>query len=147
MPLRLPAALMLLALLAACSLEGDAESRAVVDRYYASFGAGDINGVLGLYSDRFYSATPRADWSRTLHGMHDRCGAVRSHKLLNWSQSRQLFSDGDSGSRSTLVYDVTYDSCEVTEAFTISRPEDGTPKIMSQSIKVRQQRDIGVQTV
>jgi hypothetical protein len=146
MPLRLSAALVVFAALSACSLDGDAENRAVVDRYYASFGAGDINAVLGLYSERFYSATSRADWSRTLHGMRDRCGAVRAHKLLNWSQSRQLFS-GDSGSRSTLVYDVTYDSCEVTEAFTVFKPEDGIPKIMSQSIRVRQQRDAGVQTV
>jgi hypothetical protein len=147
MPLRPSVALMVFAALAACSLEGDAENRAVVDRYYETFGAGDINGALGLYSERFYSATSRADWSRTLHGMRERCGAVRSHKLVNWSQSRQLFSGDDSGPRSTLVYDVTYDSCEVTEAFTVFKPEDGKPKIMSQSIKVRQQRDAGVQTV
>jgi hypothetical protein len=146
MTLRLPAVLLAFAVLAACSFGGDAENRAVVDRYYQSFGAGDINGVLGLYSDRFYSATSRADWSRALHSMRDRCGAVRSHKLTSWSQSRML-AGNESGSRSVLVYDVTYDSCVVTEAFTVFRAEDGPAKIMSQSIKVRQQKDAGVQTV
>jgi hypothetical protein len=135
------------AVLVACSAGGDADNRAVVDRYFATLGAGDINAALGLYSETFFRATSRDDWARALHGMRDRCGGVRAHKLTRWSQSRLLFSGAASGSSSVLIYDVTYDSCRVTEAFTVFKPADGKPQIVSQNIKVRQQSDARAQSV
>jgi hypothetical protein len=123
-----------LVLMAACSFQSDSDNRALIERYFSLAGANDLDGALKLYSDRFFTSTSRSEWRQVLNGLHERCGAIRAHTLSNWSQLNSFGSAA--GSRSVLVYEVSYDRCRVAEAFTVFKPTDGTPAIVGHDIKV-----------
>jgi hypothetical protein len=113
---------------AACGLtEGRQEAEAVADRYFAAIGAGDITGALSLYSERFYKVTPREKWLEWLNDVRARCGAPKSHSQTNWKVMSSVGSNG--GTRVTLVYDVRYASCSVSETMMIFKPRGGEMQI------------------
>jgi hypothetical protein len=90
-------------------------------------GGGDIEGALSLYSERFYKATSRETWLEFLNDVRARCGTPKSHSLKTWNVMK-LFST-DSGTRTTLLYDVQYSSCKMSEKMTIFIPAGGEGKI------------------
>ena len=126
-----------------CSFSGDRkEAEQLAEQYFAKMRGGDIGGVLPLYSARFYEATSRADWLAILESQRTRCGTPKSHKLISWN----VFSSfgTNSGVRTTLVYDVQYSSCRMSEKMTIFKPSGAeiqiqghllTPKVGIQSDK------------
>ena len=118
------------------------EAEQLAEQYFAKMRGGDIGGVLPLYSARFYEATSRADWLAILESQRTRCGTPKSHKLISWN----VFSSfgTNSGVRTTLVYDVQYSSCRMSEKMTIFKPSGAeiqiqghllTPKVGIQSDK------------
>jgi hypothetical protein len=111
-----------------CSFSGDRkEAEQLAEQYFAKMQGGDNDGVLALYSARFYEATPRADWLAVLEGQRARCGTPKTHVLVSWN----VFSSfgANSGVRTTLVYDVQYSSCRMSEKMTIFKPSGGEIQI------------------
>lgn len=110
-------AVMLVALCAAvgCSFsENKKEAEQLADQYFAMMQSSDIEGALALYSPRFYQVTSRADWANFLQGQRDRCGVPKTHALVTWNVFSSMGTD--SGVRTTLVYDVHYSNCRVSES-------------------------------
>jgi hypothetical protein len=114
--------------MAACSFSADRkDAEALAERYFSAMQRRDIAGVLSLYSSRFYGATSRGDWLAFLNDLHARCGAPKSHSLATWTV---LSSFGvNAGTRTTLLYDVQYSSCRMSEKMMVFKPDGGQIQI------------------
>jgi len=111
-----------------CSFSGDKkEAEQLAEQYFVKMQGGDVEDVLPLYSARFYEATSRADWLAILESQRARCGSPKTHALVSWN----VFSSfgTNSGVRTTLVYDVQYSSCRMSEKMTIFKPSGGEIQI------------------
>ena len=140
---------MLMALCAAigCSFSDNRkEAEQLAEKYFSTMQGEDLEGVLRLYSARFYLVTPRADWLAFLQNQRSRCGTPKSHTLVTWNVLNSFGTN--SGTTTTLVYDVQYASCRVSEKMTIFKPSGGkiqiqghflTPKAGIQNDKVDSQ--------
>jgi hypothetical protein len=114
--------------MASCGLsKGRQEAESVAERYFTAMDAGDIPGALSLYSARFYQVTSRAEWLQWLSDLRARCGPPRSHSLSSWKVMSTIGTNG--GMRATLVYDVQYSSCRMSESFTIFKPTGGKTQV------------------
>ena len=122
---------MLVALSAAlgCSFSQDKkEAQQLAERYFATIQAGDVEGVLSLYSARFYEVTSRAQWRVFLENQRLRCGvAPKRHSLVTWHVFNAFGTNA--GTTTTLVYDVQYSSCRVSEKMTLFKPSGGNVQI------------------
>lgn len=129
------AAVMVLVLCAVigCGFSKDKqEAEQLAEQYFAKMREGEVAGVLPLYSPRFYEATSRADWLAILESQRTRCGAPKSHKLISWN----VFSSfgTNSGVRTTLVYDVQYSSCRMSEKLIVFKPSGGEIQIQGHAL-------------
>ncbi len=105
--------------LAACSsyTENKQAAEQTAEYLYLYLAMEDIDGVIGLYSDRLYQETSREDtrmfWNTTL----DRLGQYQSHELISWDVSTQLNTQF-MGTVTVLVYNVHYSHDDATETLT-----------------------------
>jgi hypothetical protein len=123
-------ALMVVALCAAigCSFSADRqEAEQLAEQYFSRVQRGDIEGVLPLYSARFYVVTSRADWLAFLQNQRARCGTPETHSLVTWNVLNSFGTNA--GITTTLVYDVQYSSCRVSEKMTLFKPSGGKIQI------------------
>lgn len=124
------AAVLVLALCAvmACSFSEDRkQAEQLAEQYFAKMQSGDVEGVLSLYSSRFYQITSRADWRVFLENQRARCGVPKSHSLVTWNVLNSFGTNA--GTTTRLVYDVRYSSCRVAEKMTLFKPSDGEIQI------------------
>jgi hypothetical protein len=112
------------------------QAEQLADQYFARARAEDFDGVLSLYSPRFFAATSRQQWRRVLEEQRSRCGVPQSHELINWSVLSSFGSNA--GVRTTLVYDVKYSSCQVAETLTIFEPSGGKIQIQGHFFKPKE---------
>jgi hypothetical protein len=125
---RLAAVFIALCAALGCSFSEDrGEAEQLAEKYFSDLQGGDMEGVLSLYSSRFYQATSRADWLAFLRNQRARCGTPTAHSLATWSVLSSIGTN--SGTRTTLVYDVQYSTCRVSEKFTIFKPSGGKTQI------------------
>lgn len=111
-----------------CSFTEDkAEAQQLAEQYFAKMQAGDVEGVLSFYSARFYEVTPRADWRTFLENQRTRCGTPKTHSLTTWNVFNSIGTNA--GSTTTLVYDVQYENCQVSEKITFFKPAGGAVQI------------------
>jgi hypothetical protein len=111
-----------------CDLQKNSEEdRALADRYFAASAAGDYETVLSLYSQQFFAKTTREQFRNLLASVHTRCGAPKIHILKGSTITSSLT---DSSGQATLIYDVTYDRCRLSEVIRISKSDNGEPKIL-----------------
>ena len=103
------------------------EAEQLAEKYFSTIQGEDLEGVLRLYSARFYLVTPRADWLAFLQNQRSRCGTPKSHTLVTWNVLNSFGTN--SGTTTTLVYDVQYASCRVSEKMTIFKPSGGKIQI------------------
>jgi hypothetical protein len=132
------AGVMLVALCAAvgCSFTEDKkEAEGLAEQYFSKLQGGDIEGALSLYSAQFYEVTSRVDWLAFLQRQRARCGAPKTHSLASWNVVNSVGSNA--GTRTTLVYDVQYSSCRVSEKMTIFRPSGGKVQIQGHFLTPR----------
>jgi hypothetical protein len=121
---RLEAVMVMLFVAVGCAgcgfTEDRREAEQLAEQYFAKAKAEDLDGVLALYSPRFFAATSRDRWRQVLEEQRSRCGTPQSHTLINW----HVFSSfgSNAGVRTTLVYEVNYSSCRVAETLTIFKP-------------------------
>jgi hypothetical protein len=123
-------AVMVVALCAAvgCSFSDNRkEAEQLAEKYFSTMQGENIEGVLPLYSTRFYAATSRADWLAFLQNQRDRCGTPKTHSLVTWNVLNMFGTNA--GTTTTLVYDVQYSSCRVSEKMTIFKPSGGKIQI------------------
>jgi hypothetical protein len=108
------------------------EAEQLAEQYFAKMRGEDVEGVLPLYSARFYEATSRTDWLAILENQRARCGKPKTYSLASWN----VFSSfgTNSGVRTTLVYDVQYSSCRMSEKMIIFKPSDGNIQIQGHSL-------------
>jgi hypothetical protein len=117
-----------------CSFSEDKkEAEHLAEQYFAKVQSGDIEGVLSLYSARFYDVTSRADWFVFLQNQRARCGTPKTHSLTTWNVFSSIGTN--SGTRTTLVYDVQYSSCRVSEKMIIFKPSGGKIQIQGHLLK------------
>jgi hypothetical protein len=131
-------AVMIFALCAAmgCSFSKDREeAEQLAKRYFVMMRGGDIEGALSLYSARFYEVTSRADWLAFLQQQRARCGAPKNHSLVTWNVLNSFGTNA--GTTTTLVYDVQYSSCRVSEKMTIFKPSSGKIQIQGHILAPR----------
>ena len=117
----------LCALLGCSFSESKKEAERLADQYFSMMQGSDMQGVLGLYSPRFYQVTSRADWLNFLQQQQARCGVPKTHALVTWNVFSSMGSD--SGVRTILVYDVHYTHCRVSEKLTTFKPTGGSIQI------------------
>ena len=103
------------------------EAEQLAEKYFSTMQGEDLEGVLRLYSARFYLVTPRADWLAFLQNQRSRCGTPKSHTLVTWNVLNSFGTNA--GTTTTLVYDVQYASCRVSEKMTIFKPSGGKIQI------------------
>jgi hypothetical protein len=123
-------AVMVVALCAAigCSFSDNRkEAEQLAEKYFSTMQGEDIEGVLPLYSARFYVVTSRAEWLAFLQNQRARCGAPKSHSLVTWNVLNSFGTNA--GTTTTLVYDVQYANCRVSEKMTIFKPSGGKIQI------------------
>jgi hypothetical protein len=123
-------ALMLVAVCVAmgCSLSRNKkEAEQLAEQYFSEMMSGDIEDVLSLYSAQFYALTSRVEWLTFLENQRARCGTPKTYALVTWN----VFSSfgTNSGTRTTLVYDVQYSRCRVSEKITTFKPSGGKIQI------------------
>ena len=140
----LRAAVVLVALYAAMgcsSLEDKKEAEALAEQYFSKVQGGDIEGVLALYSARFYEVTSRAEWLAFLENQRARCGTPKAHSLVTWNVLNTFGTNA--GTTTTLVYDVQYSSCRVSEKMTLFKPSGGQIQVQGHFLtpKARIQND------
>jgi hypothetical protein len=112
----------------ACSFSGDREeAEQLAEKYFSTMQGGEIESVLPLYSARFYVVTSRADWLAFLQNQRARCGRPKTHSLVTWNVLNSFGTKA--GTTTTLVYDVQYSSCRVSEKMTIFKPSGGKIQI------------------
>jgi hypothetical protein len=124
------AAVMVVALCAAigCSFsDSRKEAEQLAEKYFSTMQGEDIEGVLPLYSARFYVVTSRAEWLAFLQNQRARCGTPKSHSLVTWNVLNSFGTNA--GTTTTLVYDVQYANCRVSEKMTIFKPAGGKIQI------------------
>jgi hypothetical protein len=124
------ACVMLVALYAVmgCSFSEDREeSERLAEQYFAKMQGGDMEGALSLYSARFFEVTSRTDWLVFLQNQRARCGTPKTHSLVTWNVLNSF--GANAGTTTTLVYDVQYSSCRVSEKMTIFKPSGGKIQI------------------
>ena len=114
--------------------EGRNDAEAFAERYFAALNGDDVTRALAFYSSKFFEGTPRDQWLATLQGVRERCGMPGSHTLENWVVTNHLGTD--SGSSATLVYDVRYASCRLSETMVVFKPEGGEDKIVRHILKL-----------
>ena len=105
----------------------------LAEQYFAKIQAGDLAGVLPLYSARFFEATSRTDWLDFLEQQRARCGTPKTHSLISWNVLSTFGTNA--GIRTTLVYDVQYSSCRVSETMTIFKPAGGEIQIQGHFLR------------
>ena len=110
------------------------DGEAFAERYFAAMSSDDLTGALALYSPRFFDGTPRDQWLATLKNLRERCGLPASHTLKTWMVTNTVGTNG--GSNTTLVYDVKYSSCRLTETLVVSKPDSGEDKIIRHVLKL-----------
>jgi hypothetical protein len=116
------------ALCAGCSFSEDKnEAEQFAEHYFAKVKSEDMEGILALYSPRFYEMTSRDKWKGILEDVRSRCGTPQSHSLVNWNVVNSFGSN--SGTRTTLTYDVKYSSCRIAETMTVFKPSKGAIQI------------------
>jgi hypothetical protein len=111
-----------------CSFSADRrEAEQLAEQYFTKIQGGDIEGALSLYSARFYEVTSRAEWLAFLENQRARCGKPKTHPLVSWN----VFSSFgvNAGTTTTLVYEVQYTSCRMSEKMTIFKPSGGKIQI------------------
>ena len=113
--------------------QGKKEAEALADQYFSKMQGGDIEGALSLYSAGFYEVTSRAEWMTLLENQRDRCGAPKTHTLVSWNVFNSFGTHA--GTRTTLVYDVEYTSCRMSEKMIIFKPDDGVIRIQGHLLK------------
>ena len=117
-----------------CSFSEDKkEAEQLAEQYFSKMQGEDIEGVLSLYSARFYEVTSRADWRAFLENQRARCGTPKTHSLVNWNVFNSFGTN--SGTTITLVYDVQYSSCRVSEKITLFKPSGGKLQIQEHFLK------------
>lgn len=117
-----------------CSFANDKkEAEQLAEQYFSKIQSADFEGVLSLYSARFYSATSRAEWRDFLENQHARCGTPKTHSLVTWKVFDSFGTN--SGTTTTLVYDVQYSSCRVSEKITLFKPSGGKLEIQGHFLK------------
>jgi hypothetical protein len=117
-----------------CSFSNDRkEAEQLAEQYFSKLQGGDIEGVLALYSTRFFAATSRSDWRAFLESQRARCGTPGTHSLVTWNVVNSFGTN--SGTTTTLVYDVQYSSCRVSEKITLFKPSGGTIQIQGHFLK------------
>jgi hypothetical protein len=122
--------LMLVALCGAlgCSFSEDRkEAEQLAERYFTKMQGGDIEGALSLYSARFYEVTSRAEWLAFLENQRARCGKPETHPLVSWNVVSSFGTNA--GTTATLVYEVRYTNCRVSEKMIIFKPSGGKIQI------------------
>jgi hypothetical protein len=118
----------MLGLATGCSFTEDRkEAEQLAEQYFAKMQGGDIEGALSLYSARFYGITSRADWRVFLENQRARCGTPETHALVTWNVFNSFGTNA--GTTTTLVYDVQYASCQVSEKMTFFKPSGGKIQI------------------
>jgi hypothetical protein len=123
-------AVMLVALSAAigCGFSEDRrQAEQLAEQYFARIRGGDIAGVLSLYSARFFEVTPRASWLAFLEKQKTECGIPNRHSLLTWNVVNAFGTNA--GTTTTLVYDVQYSNCRVSEKVIVFKPSGGQMQI------------------
>ena len=117
-----------------CSFSGGKrEAEALADQYFSKIQGGEIEGALTLYSPQFFEATSRADWLTVLENQRARCGKPKSHALVSWNVFNSFGTNA--GTRATLVYDVEYTSCRMSEKLITFKPDDGKIQIQGHFLK------------
>ncbi len=103
------------------------EAERLAEQYFSEMISGDMDAVLSLYSPQFYEVTSREEWRMFLENQRARCGTPQNYSLLSWN----VFSSfgTNPGTRTTLVYDVQYTRCRVSEKMTLFKPSDGKMRI------------------
>jgi hypothetical protein len=119
------------------------EAEQLAERYFSTMQGGDIEAVLPLYSARFYAVTSRAEWLAFLQNQRARCGTPKSHSLVTWNVLNSFGTNA--GITTTLVYDVEYSSCRVSEKMTIFKSSGGKIQIQGHFLtpKTKIQNDNG----
>jgi len=123
-------AVMIITLSAAigCSFSEDRkEAEQLAEQYFAKMQEGDVEGILSLYSARFFAVTSRADWRAFLENQRARCGGPKTHSLVTWNVFNAFGTNA--GATTTLVYNVQYSSCQVSEKMIFFKPSGGKIQI------------------
>jgi hypothetical protein len=121
-------AVILVAWCAGCGFtEGRKEAEQLAEQYFVKARADDLDGMMSLYSPRFFAVTSRDHWREILEEQRSRCGTPQSHALISWKVLSSVGSNA--GVRTTLVYDVKYSSCQVAETLIIFKPSGGENQI------------------
>lgn len=119
-------AVVMVALCAAtgCSFSEDRkDAEHLAEQYFAKMQSGNVEDVLPLYSAKFYEITSRTDWLAFLQNQLARCGTPKTHSLVKWNVLNTFGTNA--GTTTTLVYDVEYSSCRVSEKMTLFKPSGG----------------------
>jgi len=123
--MRLSARLLLLVICAAsfagCSLP---EKRMRVERFlaghYDAVRQRDTEGILSMYGEQFFAATPREVWREKLSAVERELGPMQSFELRGWNL--EALPNGDAY---TFVYRVRYARQEAEEKLTVHQPPGG----------------------
>ena len=111
-----------------CSFSKDREeAEQLAEQYFLEMVSGNIEDVLSLYSPQFYEVTSRAEWLTFLENQRARCGTPKTYSLVTWNVFSSIGTN--SGTRTTLVYDVEYSRCRVSEKLTVFKPSGGKIQI------------------
>ncbi len=113
------AALLAATLISGCGLlESKEEAEQKADQFYYLIGQGKRDAILEFYSDEFYEATSREEWTRSLETVTLKLGNYQQHKLMSWQTKSLTGSDG-TGTLAVLVYRVQYSKYDATETLTL----------------------------
>ena len=88
--LTLPALLLLVTFFATgCGfMQSKQAAESVISEHFHKIRTNGYDAVLDDYADKFFTATPRDQWSASLLRVSEKLGAFRSHQVVGWNVSK-----------------------------------------------------------
>ena len=91
---------------------------------------GDKDQLVPLYSPDFFQTTPRDKWQKFMDKLDEKLGRLDSYELR---QTHKVTFRGtsNSGTTTTLIYEVKYAKFPAIETLVVFQPSSGGPPLIT----------------
>ena len=117
-----------LLLLSCGSLGPSPEAKALAERSFELRKSGQTEHLLTLYSPAFFESTSAEEWKTMLERTVEKLGPLESYVLRN-THTFSYQGTSNSGTTTTMIYDVKYAKHPAIETLVIFQPNGGVPLI------------------
>ena len=95
----------------------------IADSYFKAVQTDNIEKALGLYSEQFFAATPRASWEKTLRSLRGKLGKLVDYAVAGHFRQNAGAEAEAKGEYFFLFFDTRYSEHRAKEEFILFRAD------------------------